>query len=129
MSPRRQKRDIKRRFFASPAVLFIVLVTVFWGSPLPPDYPSCAHAKGSIELVSHLEIPNSTYNTDVWGWVDPITLKEYALVGNNATGLHIVDVSHPTDPTIVSSIGVIPSFDIKTWQNYVCTVDGNHNPV
>ena len=81
---------------------------------------------GSIELVGFLEIPQSEYNTDVWGWVDPNTQIEYALVGNNSTGLHIVDVSNPANPWIVSTIKTVPRFDIKTWQHYAYVVDGNY---
>jgi hypothetical protein len=79
----------------------------------------------SIDLVGYLDMPAAAYDTDVWGWVDPVTQIEYALVGNNATGLQIVDVSNPAHPFIVSTVAV-PSFDIKTYGNYVYTVDGNY---
>ncbi|MCK4774875.1 MAG: choice-of-anchor B family protein, partial [Candidatus Krumholzibacteria bacterium] len=80
----------------------------------------------TINLIGFLDVPVSAYNTDVWGWVDPVTDMEYALVGNNATGLHIVDVCDPENPAIVKTIPTIPSFDIKTWGHYMYTVDGNY---
>lgn len=83
-----------------------------------------AHAQ-SIDLVGYLDLPASAYDTDVWGWVDPATQIEYALVGNNATGLQIVDVSNPAHPHIVSTAAV-PSFDVKAWGTYAYTVDGNY---
>jgi choice-of-anchor B domain-containing protein len=74
-----------------------------------------------------VDIPLSQYSVDVWGWVDPQTQIEYALVGNNATGVHFVDISDPSNPVIVSTIDTIPKFDIKTRGNYMYTVDGNYD--
>jgi len=85
-----------------------------------------AQSGGVIQLNGFLDVPTSTFNTDVWGWVDPSTQIEYALVGNNATGLHIVDMSDPANPVITGTIDSIPSFDMKTWMHYVYTVDGNY---
>lgn len=79
----------------------------------------------SIDLVGYLDLPASAYDTDVWGWVDPATQIEYALVGNNATGLQVVDVSNPAHPYIVATVAV-PSFDVKAWGHYAYTVDGNY---
>ena len=80
----------------------------------------------SVQLVGYVDIPLSQYSTDVWGWVDPQTQTEYALVGNNATGVHVVDVSDPAFPAIVATIDTIPKFDIKTRGHYMYTVDGNY---
>jgi choice-of-anchor B domain-containing protein len=85
-----------------------------------------AHGGGAVDSIGYLNVPDSAFNTDVWGWVDPVTLKEYALVGNNATGLHIVDVTDPWYPVIVSTVDTVPRFDMKTWGNYAYTVDGNY---
>lgn len=40
---------------------------------------------------------------DVWGWMDPLTEKEYALVGLS-DGLSIVDVTVPTDPVVMAKL-------------------------
>ncbi|MGI8775590.1 MAG: choice-of-anchor B family protein [Actinomycetota bacterium] len=40
---------------------------------------------------------------DVWGWVDPETKKEYALLGSTR-GLLFVDVSDPTEPVFLGSL-------------------------
>jgi hypothetical protein len=39
----------------------------------------------------------STFVSEVWGWVDPKTRKEYALVGM-WDGTSIVDITNPTQP-------------------------------
>lgn len=88
--------------------------------------PFRAGPGGEISLVGFLDVPTSARNTDVWGWVDPATQIEFALVGNNATGLHIVDLSDPTTPTIVATVDTVPRFDVKTYEHYVYTVDGNY---
>jgi hypothetical protein len=125
MIPRIREDDIGKRSLAS-VLLLTTIFAVTMAHGLALTNPSMARAGGSIDLVGYLDVPTSAYNTDVWGWVDPVTFKPYALVGNNATGLHIVDCSDPTNPTIVSSVDSVPSFDIKTWQHYVYTVDGNY---
>jgi len=62
---------------------------------------------------------NSTEGSDIWGWVDPITESEYALVGLN-DGFSCVNVSNPTIPTEEFYISDLNSTwrDIKTWGNY-----------
>lgn len=40
---------------------------------------------------------------DVWGWVDPETKKEYALLGSTR-GLLFLDVSDPTDPIYLGNL-------------------------
>jgi hypothetical protein len=41
----------------------------------------------------------------LWGWTDPLTGKEYAIVGMS-DGTAFVDISTPTDPVVV---GVLPT--------------------
>ena len=62
---------------------------------------------------------------DIWGWTDPETGAEYALVGRT-DGVAFVDVSTPTDPVYV---GVLPSHvstspwrDVKVYQNHAYVV-------
>ncbi|MFQ5510830.1 MAG: choice-of-anchor B family protein [Candidatus Krumholzibacteriia bacterium] len=88
-------------------------------------------AADSITLLGQLDLaPGSTLNSDIWGWLDPVTLKEYAIVGEwNGPRVYIVDVSDPVNPvvasTITSTFGF--GFDVKTWDHYLYTVDGNGN--
>lgn len=62
---------------------------------------------------------------DLWGWVDPRTGREYALVGR-AAGVSFVDVTDPFDPQLV---GLLPTRatpsawrDIKTIDHYALVV-------
>ena len=61
----------------------------------------------------------TTEGSDIWGWVDPLTEAEYALVGLN-DGFSCVDVSNPANPVEKFYISDINSSwrDVKTWGNY-----------
>jgi len=91
---------------------------------------------------------------DVWGWIDPVTGKEYALVGLS-DGISIVDVTTPWEPVVMAKLAEIganvskveplggPRFahhddgtgfkeasvwrDLKVYQNYMYVVnEQNH---
>jgi choice-of-anchor B domain-containing protein len=53
-------------------------------------------------LLPHAEIGGGSGN-DVWGWTDPVTGREYALVGRS-TGTAFVDISTPTAPVYVGNL-------------------------
>jgi len=78
------------------------------------EYP-CQNA----DLLSHLSISDlggssSTQINDVWGWTDPQTNTEYALVGRT-DGVAFVDVSTPTEPVYV---GELPTHSgSSTWRD------------
>ena len=88
-------------------------------------YP-CAH----VDLLSVLPIEalGGTAETDlndVWGWTDPQTGTEYALVGRT-DGTAFVDVSSPTEPVYV---GELPSHttasawrDVKVYDDHAFVV-------
>ncbi len=67
---------------------------------------------------------------DIWGWTDPQTGKEYALVGRT-NGTAFVDISDPTNPVYVGELplteGAHPSAwrDIKTYEHYAYIVSDN----
>ncbi|MDE2877157.1 MAG: choice-of-anchor B family protein [Gemmatimonadota bacterium] len=65
---------------------------------------------------------------DNWGWTDPETRREYALVGRN-DGTSFVDITDPTNPVLVGDLpkpwGTPPSQlwrDIKTHKNHAFIV-------
>ena len=79
----------------------------------------------SLTLHSQIDIPG-TFGTDVWGYLDPATGREYAIAGDNSGGgITIVDVSNPDQPFQVANVSTVPGFDIKTWKNYIYTVNGS----
>ncbi len=64
--------------------------------------------------------------SDIWGYVDSTTNKEYALVGSQ-DGFSVVDVTVPTNPT--QKLFVPGAFslwkDIKTWGHYAYIIHDN----
>lgn len=70
-------------------------------------------------------------STDIWGWTDSETGKEYALIGQT-NGTVFVDISSPETPVIV---GRLPSHtgksslwrDLKVFNNYVFVVADNNS--
>lgn len=87
-----------------------------------------------VDMMSHLSLDDLglSFGNDVWGWVDPATGKEYALMGG-AEGTVFVDISDPKRPDVV---GILPTHttgafiwrDIKVYADhaYVVSEDPGH---
>ena len=85
-----------------------------------------AFSQLNMELLDQIDYTANA--NDIWGWVDPDTGTEYALVGLK-TGVSIVDLSDPTD---VQEIQFIPGAnstwrDIKTWGSHVYVTNESSN--
>lgn len=92
-----------------------------------------------VDLVSFvtdedLGMERGIRTNDLWGWTDPDTGKEYALVGRN-DGTSFVDLSDPVNPVVVGFLprtaGSPPSIwrDIKVYKGYAFIVSdqaGHH---
>ncbi|MCY4223887.1 MAG: choice-of-anchor B family protein [Bacteroidetes bacterium] len=90
---------------------------------------------GNIDLLSYMTIedlggsPGVTAN-DLWGWVDPETSREYAVIGRS-NGTAFVDVTNPTNPVFIGDLplteGANPSSwrDIKIYANHAFIVADN----
>jgi choice-of-anchor B domain-containing protein len=85
-----------------------------------------------LSHVSHNELGTSFVN-DIWGWTDPATKKDYALVGAS-NGTVFVDISDAKRPQV---LGILPTAstqgnsswrDIKVYANhaYVVSEHSNH---
>ncbi len=83
----------------------------------------------NYDLIAHINIDElggvGASGNDCWGWTDPFTGKEYALMGTSS-GTSFVDLSTLENPTIV---GFLPTHtsnsswrDIKTYGNYAFIV-------
>jgi choice-of-anchor B domain-containing protein len=89
-----------------------------------------------IELLAF--IPNSILRApedsrgvrtnDNWGWTDPDTGREYALVGRN-DGTAFIDITDPVNPVLVGDLPKTPGTprsqlwrDIKTYRNHAFIV-------
>lgn len=81
------------------------------------------------DLMSHISISElggaDAVGNDSWGWTDPTTGKEYALIGTS-TGSAFVDISNPTQPIL---LGRLPAAtgnsiwrDIKVYNNHAFIV-------
>jgi choice-of-anchor B domain-containing protein len=70
----------------------------------------------NVDLASFLplaDIGGGTVN-DLWGWTDPLTGKEYAVVGRS-TGTAFVDISNPEQPIY---LGNLPAHSVSsTWRS------------
>jgi choice-of-anchor B domain-containing protein len=87
---------------------------------------------GNVELLSFLPIKDigggrGTNLNDIWGWTDPETNKEYALVGRT-DGTSFVDVTDPVNPKYLGDLPKTegsPSAswrDIKVYNNHAYVV-------
>lgn len=80
--------------------------------------------------LSNTPVDNLSGN-DSWGWTDPTTNKEYALVGLNS-GTSFIDISNPLEPIV---LGFLPTAtvnrdwrDVKIYNNHAFIVSeaANH---
>jgi choice-of-anchor B domain-containing protein len=87
----------------------------------------------NVDLLAYIPhgMLGGTNGNDIWGWTDPLTGKEYALVGERS-GTAFVDISTPTAPVY---LGLLPTQtfssswrDIKTFANHAFIVSeaANH---
>jgi choice-of-anchor B domain-containing protein len=89
----------------------------------------------NIDLLSNLplaSIGGGEIGNDMWGWKDPATGREYALVGKT-NGTAFVDVTNPRKPVFLgqlptqSATGGIFWRDIKVYKNHAFVVSENTN--
>jgi choice-of-anchor B domain-containing protein len=97
---------------------FLISVAVLAGSctnnngPAPSDESTCVDGVAAdkypcqnVELLAHVpasELMGERLN-DIWGWTDPQTGKEYALVGLT-DGVTFVDISDPENPEVIGKL-------------------------
>ena len=76
-----------------------------------PSYTPCengfsgSYPCNNISLYAHVDTTQLSGNelSDIWGWIDPETGKEYAIVGL-FNGVDIVDVTDTSDPIVVGFV-------------------------
>jgi choice-of-anchor B domain-containing protein len=82
-----------------------------------------------IDMLSHLWLDDLglSFANDIWGWTDPKTRRDYALVGG-AEGTVFVDISNPRRPDIIGTLPTHSSAggefwrDLKVYRNHVYVV-------
>ena len=89
-----------------------------------------AQSSYNLSLIGTFNWSGLSYDSegsDIWGWYNPATGIEYALVGLNS-GFSVVDLSNPQTPTEAFFISGVNSTwrDVKTWGNhaYITTEGG-----
>lgn len=80
-----------------------------------------------VDLLEVVQLPSIGGGTgnDLWGWRDPVTGKQYALVGRS-NGTAFVDISDPENPVYVANLPTHANTstwrDIKTYQDHAYIV-------
>ncbi|MDZ7715621.1 MAG: choice-of-anchor B family protein [Balneolaceae bacterium] len=109
--------------------------------PITGNKVECSDGKASyfgcsnVDLLSFMPIqaiggPRGVNLNDIWGWTDPQTGKEYAIVGR-MDGTSFVDISNPTNPVYVANLQKPESArasvwrDMKVYKNHVYVVSDN----
>jgi choice-of-anchor B domain-containing protein len=79
----------------------------------------------NVDLESFVPLPalGGATGNDIWGWTDPQTGREYALVGTS-TSTGFVDVTDPADPVLVGVLPTRGTPDNVLWRDI--KVHGNH---
>ena len=75
--------------------------------------PYPCHDIDLLAFLPHADIGGGRGN-DIWGWTDPVTGREYALVGHS-TGTAFVDVSAPRQPVYFGNLP--PRTAASTWRD------------
>lgn len=81
----------------------------------------------NVDLLAYMPLSTIGGGTgsDIWGWTDPVTGKEYALLGRS-TGTAFVDISSPENPIYVGNLPtqtVSSSWrEIKSYGTYAVVV-------
>ena len=107
------------------AIQLNILLVVFVAFSTPMT--KTASADGTATLLGKYSLSRPGLITDVWGYVDPVTSREYALIGqrDRNIGVTIIDVTDPANPIFVAEAADIEAFDIKTWDHYMYVVTGS----
>ena len=105
----------------------------------PQSFAPCVNGKAAqfpcddIDLLSYTPLPDlggaaNAEGNDVWGWTDPKTGRDYALMGRT-DGTSFVDVTDPKRPRVVGNLPTqtndpvyIYWRDIKVYENHAYIV-------
>ena len=86
-----------------------------------------AYPCSGYNLQAHLDLNalNAGSGNDSWGWTDPVTGKEYAIMALN-NGTAFIDITNPTSPIYLGKLPTHTSNsswrDVKTYNNHAFVV-------
>jgi choice-of-anchor B domain-containing protein len=91
------------------------------GSPETCDGQVGEFSCSNVDLVAFLPVraiggDRGVRLNDIWGWTDPETGKEYALVGR-VDGTSFVDISDPANPVFVGDLPKTATSPGSTWRD------------
>lgn len=88
----------------------------------------CQYGKAQLNMTLQSQIQYAQDLSDVWGWADPETGIEYAIVGLR-NGVSIVSLEDPTDAQEVAFVPGPSSTwrDIKTWGHFAYVTNETSN--
>jgi choice-of-anchor B domain-containing protein len=109
-----------------PLSTWIAIVWLFACLCLP-FAASAAHDDPQLQLLSQIDLAtDSRRNSDITGYYDPNTGKEYAIMGEwGGSWVYIIDVTDPQNPFEAKVITQTSSLDLKVWDHYLYCVDGD----
>jgi choice-of-anchor B domain-containing protein len=87
-----------------------------------------AYTCSNVEVVAHLPVSalggeRGVWVNDVWGWTDPATNRDYALVARR-DGASFVEVTNPSAPRLVGNLPRTAGAPPSVWRDI--KVIGNH---
>ncbi|CAN5892933.1 choice-of-anchor B family protein [soil metagenome] len=96
-------------------------VAAMTGSPETCDGQVGEFSCSNVDLVAFLPVAaiggeRGVRLNDIWGWTDPETGKEYALVGR-VDGTSFVDISDPAHPVFVGDLPKTATSPGSTWRD------------
>ena len=86
-----------------------------------------AAAPVDVTLLGRMNLPNSVFLTNVVIHRDASTSRLYAILGDDYQQVFIVDVTDPANMRLAAEISGVPGFDVRTWDHYLYTCDGNQS--
>lgn len=116
-------------FRKTPA--FILFINLLFVSSCSDEEPSVNLAPQNgdfnLEMLSQTALPfEGGFVTDVFGYFDEESGKEYAIVGhvNQGGNVAVIEVSADGSTQIVSTIEDAQGFDVKVWRHYLYIGNG-----
>ena len=109
-------------------ILFLLSQIVLAQTPCVNGFAGEYPCNG-YDLMSHISNATlgnpSTEGNDSWGWTDPDTQKEYALMGIDS-GIVFIDISNPVEPIIIGTLNsstlTSPWRDVKVYDSHAFIV-------
>jgi choice-of-anchor B domain-containing protein len=71
-----------------------------------------------VDMMSHLTLDDLglSFANDIWGWIDPVTSREYAMVGG-IEGTVFVDITDPKRPDVVGTLPTHSDEGPRFWRD------------